>query len=46
MGEITYGIERISMYLQEVDNIQDLVWTKGSMGIIKYGDIYNQNPPV
>ena len=38
-GEITYGLERIAMYLQGVDNIYDLVWTDG----FTYGDIYHQN---
>jgi len=38
-GEITYGIERIAMYLQGIDNIFDLVWTPG----VSYGDVYHQN---
>ncbi|NNC99396.1 MAG: glycine--tRNA ligase subunit alpha [Gammaproteobacteria bacterium] len=38
-GEITYGLERIAMYLQGVDSIYDLVWTDG----FTYGDIYHQN---
>lgn len=42
-GEITYGIERLAMYLQGVDNIFDLVWARGSQGNITYGDIYHQN---
>ncbi len=37
-GEITYGIERIAMYLQGVDNVYDLEWVDG----IKYGDIHHQ----
>ena len=37
-GEITYGCERIAMYLQGVDNVYDLEWTDG----IKYGDIHHQ----
>jgi len=37
-GEITYGIERIAMYLQGVDNVYDLDWIDG----IKYGDIHHQ----
>ncbi|WP_321369837.1 glycine--tRNA ligase subunit alpha [uncultured Desulfuromusa sp.] len=37
-GEITYGIERIAMYLQGVDNVYDLEWVNG----IKYGDIHHQ----
>ena len=42
-GEITYGIERLAMYLQGVDNIYDLVWSKGPQGVVTYGDIYHQN---
>ncbi len=37
-GEITYGLERIAMYLQGVDSIYDLTWTDG----FSYGDIYHQ----
>ena len=37
-GEITYGCERIAMYLQGVDNVYDLEWVDG----IKYGDIHHQ----
>lgn len=42
-GEITYGIERLAMYLQGVDSIYDLVWSEGPQGIVTYGDIYHQN---
>ncbi len=42
-GEITYGIERLAMYLQGVDNLYDLVWSRGPHGTITYGDIYHQN---
>lgn len=38
-GEITYGIERLAMYLQGVDNVFDLSWTGG----LSYGDVYLQN---
>ncbi len=38
-GEITYGLERIAMYLQGVDSVFDLTWTEG----ITYGDVYHQN---
>ena len=37
--EITYGLERIAMYLQGVDNVYDLEWTEG----IRYGDIHLQS---
>jgi glycyl-tRNA synthetase alpha chain len=39
LGEITYGIERLVMYLQGVDNIFDIVWTEG----LTYRDVYHQN---
>jgi glycyl-tRNA synthetase alpha chain len=42
-GEITYGIERLAMYLQGVDNLFDLVWARGPDGVVTYGDIYHQN---
>ncbi|MFT5422002.1 MAG: glycyl-tRNA synthetase alpha chain [Candidatus Endobugula sp.] len=43
-GEITYGLERIAMYLQGVDSIYDLVWTKNAEGkAISYGDVFHQN---
>ncbi len=42
-GEITYGIERIAMYLQGVDSIYDIVWTEGPSGVVTYGDVFKQN---
>ena len=42
-GEITYGLERIAMYLQGVESIFDLVWTETPFGKITYGDIFHQN---
>jgi glycyl-tRNA synthetase alpha chain len=42
-GEITYGLERLAMYLQGVDNLYDLVWSRGPQGTVTYGDIYHQN---
>ena len=39
LGEITYGLERLAMYLQAKDSIYDLVWTPG----VSYGDVYHQN---
>lgn len=42
-GEITYGLERIAMYLQGVDSIYDLVWTDGPAGTVTYGDVFHQN---
>jgi glycyl-tRNA synthetase alpha chain len=42
-GEITYGLERLAMYLQDVDRVYDLVWTEGPQGVVTYGDVYHQN---
>jgi glycyl-tRNA synthetase alpha chain len=50
-GEITYGIERLCMYLQGVENVFDLAWTRwteqGPQGPVErtltYGDVYHQN---
>jgi glycyl-tRNA synthetase alpha chain len=42
-GEITYGLERIAMYLQGVASVFDLVWTDGPLGRITYGDVFHQN---
>jgi len=43
MGEITYGLERLAMPLQGIDNIYDLVWSKTPQGIVTYGDVFHQN---
>jgi glycyl-tRNA synthetase alpha chain len=42
-GEITYGLERLAMYLQDKDSVFDLLWSKTLEGDISYGDIYHQN---
>jgi glycyl-tRNA synthetase alpha chain len=43
-GELTYGLERIAMYLQNVDSVYDLVWTIAPDGTkVTYGDVYLQN---
>jgi glycyl-tRNA synthetase alpha chain len=42
-GEITYGLERIAMYLQNVSSVFDLRWVDGPDGIVTYGDVYHQN---
>jgi glycyl-tRNA synthetase alpha chain len=42
-GEITYGLERIAMYLQGVDSVYDLVWANGPNGKVTYGDVFHQN---
>ncbi|WP_341678144.1 glycine--tRNA ligase subunit alpha [Niveibacterium sp. SC-1] len=39
LGEITYGLERLTMYLQDCENVYDLVWTPG----VSYGDVFHQN---
>ena len=39
LGEITYGVERLAMYLQGKESIYDLVWSPG----VTYGDVYHQN---
>jgi len=36
--ELTYGLERITMYLQGVDNVYDLEWTRG----VRYGQVHHQ----
>ena len=42
-GEITYGLERIAMYLQNVASVYDLIWTDGPLGRVTYGDVFHQN---
>ncbi|MDH4108939.1 MAG: glycine--tRNA ligase subunit alpha [Gammaproteobacteria bacterium] len=42
-GELTYGLERLAMYLQNVESIFDITWTDGPLGRITYGDVYHQN---
>ncbi|MFK5892301.1 MAG: glycine--tRNA ligase subunit alpha [Pseudomonadota bacterium] len=42
-GEITYGLERIAMYLQDVKSVFDLTWTNGPLGKVTYGDVFLQN---
>jgi glycyl-tRNA synthetase alpha chain len=43
LGEITYGLERLAMYLQDKENVYDLVWTAGANRPTLYGDVYHQN---
>ncbi|MCQ8896820.1 glycine--tRNA ligase subunit alpha [Limnobacter humi] len=47
LGEITYGIERLTMYLQGKENVYDLVWTEreenGVNKVLTYGDVFHQN---
>lgn len=46
-GEITYGLERLAMYLQGKENVYDLIWTtyeeNGQQRTLTYGDVYHQN---
>jgi len=46
-GEITYGLERLTMYLQDIDNVFDLVYTRwrdrGHERVLRYGDVFHQN---
>jgi len=39
LGEITYGLERLAMYLQGKESVYDLVWVDD----VRYGDVYHQN---
>jgi glycyl-tRNA synthetase alpha chain len=43
LGEITYGLERLAMYLQNVDSIFDLVWTDAGNRVVTYGEVFHQN---
>lgn len=51
LGEITYGLERLAMYLQKVENVYDLIWTEWEeqgpdgpeLRRLTYGDVYHQN---
>ncbi|WP_133510252.1 glycine--tRNA ligase subunit alpha [Candidatus Thiosymbion oneisti] len=42
-GEITYGLERIAMYLQGVESLYDLIWTSTNDRTVTYGDVYHQH---
>lgn len=44
LGEITYGLERLALYLQQIDNVYDLVWTKNlNHQTIYYRDVFHQH---
>ena len=43
MGEITYGLERLAMYLQNVESVYDLIWSETPFGTVTYGDVFHQN---
>jgi glycyl-tRNA synthetase alpha chain len=42
-GELTYGLERLAMYILNVDNMFKLPWSKTANGIVTYGDVFHQN---
>ncbi|MCG8324100.1 MAG: glycine--tRNA ligase subunit alpha [Thiotrichales bacterium] len=42
-GELTYGLERIAMYLQDRDSVFDLIWSDSAAATVTYGQIYQQN---
>lgn len=42
-GEITYGLERIAMYIQGVESVYDLVWSNNKHGTVTYRDVFHQN---
>jgi len=42
-GEITYGLERLAMYIQKKESVYDLVWSDTGGRIVTYGDVYHQN---
>ncbi len=43
LGELAYGIERLAMYIQNVESVYDLVWAHTPNGPITYGDVFHQN---
>jgi glycyl-tRNA synthetase alpha chain len=43
MGEITYGLERLAMYIQGKESIFDILWSEGPFGSVTYGDVFHQN---
>ena len=43
-SEITYGLERLTMYIQGVDSVYDIVWSRGEDGtVFTYGDVFLEN---
>ncbi|ARC55030.1 glycine--tRNA ligase subunit alpha [Candidatus Riesia sp. GBBU] len=43
IGEITYGLERLAMHIQNVENVYELLWSNNSSNKLTYGDIFYQN---
>jgi glycyl-tRNA synthetase alpha chain len=43
-AEITYGLERLAMYIQGVDSVYDIIWARGADGLVfTYGDVFLRN---
>ena len=42
-GEITYGLERLAMYLQNVDSMYQLLWAHSATGSVYYGVVFSKN---
>lgn len=42
-GELTYGLERLAMYIQGVESVYDLVWARDGDRVVTYGDVFHQN---
>ncbi len=42
-GEITYGLERLAMYIQKKESVYDLVWSNAGGRVVTYGDVFKQN---
>lgn len=43
LGELAYGLERLAMYVQNVESVYDLVWGESASGTVTYGDVFHQN---
>jgi len=43
LGELADGIERLAMYIQQVESVYDLVWGTSANGTVTYGDVFHQN---
>lgn len=43
-AELAYGVERLTMFVQEVDNVYDIEWARDATGhVYTYGDVYHEN---
>ena len=42
MGEITYGLERLALYIQGVEDFQELIWTRNENQTVTYADVFHQ----